>query len=375
MFNFARRQGHPLQIVLPGRLIGIHAPVEKALRNTLIANLHLIRSVEAVDWPGGGWLEKPFHALEELHVTRPPHLVEDGILPWYAGQQERAPRLRRATFINCRLNYIPKSYAGLRALSITYPRSPEPSLVGADRHLADVLRACPDLEELTLVCVPNVPVRTLDPTTKVIPLPKLRYLKLRLEIVALTAMLGQMRTSSALATVILSGYIGWRAPPDHLYPRLLRLSSPKCLPMLSSLASLTVHNHPCDRKEVQVSSPTPDLDADITDVGSSSSPYLKLGLTWPDGDAPSLDTAIVYEWAFSNFLDSARQMHNNLAYVQRIAIVGYLPEPCLAQLIPILRERPRKSLEFRASSALTALCTRLLEDDEGRQGEKTTRFS
>ena len=341
IFDLARRQGHPLHLTIPGKL-AVRAPAEEALRGVLRTHADLIQTLDAHDWPGSGWLEHIFPALAELRVTRPGYLMHDALLPWYAGQQERAPHLRQATFVNCRLPYLPKCYASLRALSIVYPKDTDAALAGGDRQFQEVLRACPDLEELEFVHAPHSfsLIHRASNATTPIPLLRLRYLKLDLDYYALTAFLAHIHTSRALTTVVLhandiTNRHGWL---DDLAPEVLTLPSPRCLPMLSHVTKFTIRNFE-HRGAIRGSDwgSREDLgDHAASRAGEESRPGVELGFAWRDPHAeeagispPSL--------ALANFLASTQAMHNGLPHVRHVDVVGELPAASLANIADFLR--------------------------------------
>ncbi|KAI1790334.1 hypothetical protein LXA43DRAFT_1182552 [Ganoderma leucocontextum] len=145
-----------------------------------------------------GWLTSSFPALRELNLeSGTAYLWADCILPPSGGSRHETPWT--LSLSNCRFPYQAQCYSGLRSLSLVYHAPPfaEKEESENDKHLLDVLRACPQLEHLAL-CHP--PMSTYEALAAAppqpVPLHMLRRLRLRIHAQNVACLLEAIETSS-----------------------------------------------------------------------------------------------------------------------------------------------------------------------------------
>ncbi|KAH9935135.1 uncharacterized protein BXZ73DRAFT_100525 [Epithele typhae] len=198
----------------------------------------------------------------------------------------------------------------------------------------------PNLEELSVTRPLNL--ITDDPSTP-IPLMHLRTLRVRMELGLLSAFLSTLRTSPALTSVVLSAYTVHSRPiSDAHKPQLFALPSLSCLPMLSSVVSLTIRGstaspvpsnthggppspHEAPRTEPADVAPFPLLPgAPPLPAG----PSLELGLSWPAELGHNPVSAAVAECAASHALTNLLSSAGALDALRCLTLAGPIPPPC-----------------------------------------------
>ena len=247
----AAAQGRPLDLTVDFKTWNTDLQNVISQREATVQRL-TARRVSLASKDTMSWLTSSFPALHELRLeSGAAYNWGDCILP--PRNSHWRGSYGTLSLLNCRFPYTARSYSGLRSLSIVYYAPPvsEKEDSPNDNNLVDVLRACPQLEYLTL-CHPPISAHEVlaAPSPHPVPLHALRSLRLQIHVQNIACLLEAIETSpDALSSIDidLTDMKHW-AGHERAWHKLL-LDAPltpfssipaHSLPMLGSLESFAM---------------------------------------------------------------------------------------------------------------------------------------
>ncbi|KAI0740824.1 hypothetical protein C8Q76DRAFT_853117 [Earliella scabrosa] len=344
----------PLRISIDWKTLGDASERTLAL---LDMHTHRIENLEMSNW-SGSWptsASNPFSSLRHLTVA-----VERD-LAWRGGALVsphvlETSSLRDVDLNGCRLPYSPQFYRQMTRLSIVFP-SQKRHLSGpsqAEGSLIDCLRACSQLEELTLRRIPTYHLQDAatilshandiesgaNGVTDRISLPQLRFLDLQLYPDDMTVLLALFNTSATLRSIRLDvdvprGLLMFEW--DRLAPlkdHLLSMPSTESFPALSAIDTLVLHH----RNEINQKSPNHRTTSPgcPPQQNPNSRRSLHIGLDWNADDPLHAVMLAAYDNLFLTFLHD-----HTLHHLQRLSIRLDSPSSFFAKyLASVVRAAP-----------------------------------
>ena len=342
----------------------VHYEDEKKARKVIFANAQSVERLDVnVHDPTGQrknvWLDRNWPVLRVLEFQSFNSRALDAVAPPMSG---RADKLRALTLQEVRFPYSPQYYRNLRFLRLmsecwdTDYRSCGPR----DGPLLDALRGSPNLEVLMLKDPPMPVDAALLPRgaeAQPLHLPRVRTLKLVMSTQKASMVLRHLRTSPTVLQCAEVITHRWRTEPGADYGKtdtrpvddidktlLLELTSPRILPLLARLKTLSIRF--CDYQRVAGSFDALD-DAFARWIGpynrSTSAGYtvdmeheppLNFNIEYRNVDGTYYDADTLTAQSFDNFIRSAFR-HYAPFEEMRVLRIDQTPstEPLLGELV------------------------------------------